>query len=273
MSLKIDSSNRPQVAYIESGGHDLRWAIKISGTWTVMDVDTAHWVDYDLDLAVDSADMPYISYTARGDSYTTRYGEGDLCLAWYDGSWNTQTLDNTITEIGRDNAITLDSGGTIHIAYEYSGRIYYTWGTAGGGTWLTNREQVYDTGYGPDLVLDSSGNVHVCYYDRAVRNLMYAKRDGSWSTPINLDTEGYTGYSPKIDVDSADNPHICYIYSDDKDLKYAAYDGSAWTVITVDSTVDLSSAIMIDMLMNSDNEPCVVYSDYTTKELKYAEKN
>ncbi|MHC4600466.1 MAG: hypothetical protein ACYS47_15840, partial [Planctomycetota bacterium] len=68
--------------------------------------------------------------------------------------------------------------GTLHVVYSdpTNGKLYYATAPETGGVW--SRELIPDgsTSYGEfcSLALDSTGDIHVAYYDDAVRNLKYA---------------------------------------------------------------------------------------------------
>jgi hypothetical protein len=67
------------------------------------------------------------------------------------------------------------------------------------------------------MVLDSSGNPHISYYDDTNNYLKYARWKGSsWEIQT---VEGGGGSYTSIALDSSGNPHISY-YHGDGNLKY-----------------------------------------------------
>jgi len=117
------------------------------------------------------------------------------------------------------------------------------------------------------MVLDSSYNPHISYYDQSNKTVKYAYYDGVlW----HLETvySGF-GYGTSIALDSSDNPHIAFQVGSDK-LRYAYYDGTVWHVETIDAgNVGAECSIALDSFDN----PHISYQHHieeVNKDLKYA---
>jgi len=65
----------------------------------------------------------------------------------------------------------IDSSGSLHIVWDDSTpgnhEIYYKMTSDGGDTWSTSKRISWTSGYStlPDIAADSSGNLHVVWYD------------------------------------------------------------------------------------------------------------
>ncbi|PIN78261.1 hypothetical protein COV16_06185 [Candidatus Woesearchaeota archaeon CG10_big_fil_rev_8_21_14_0_10_34_8] len=123
-----------------------------------------------------------------------------------------------------------------------------------------------DVGKDSSLVLDSSGNAHISYFDETNDALKYAyeTETGWYIQTIDKDN---TGRSSDIALDSKDYPHIIYTDSTNKKLKYAFFDGTAWQIFNLDNDYAISPGIII----NSKNYPNIVYYDFAEDDLVYTE--
>jgi hypothetical protein len=136
---------------------------------------------------------------------------------------------------------------------------------AGDSTWnIQTVDQGY-VGWDNTLVLDSSGNPHISYYDERNHDLKYASWTGSaWNTQT-VDQKGDVGQYISLALDSKDNPHISYIDTTNGNLKYANLVSSGWSIQTVAPTVtqDFGTALALD---SKDNP----HISYWGKGLMYA---
>jgi uncharacterized repeat protein (TIGR01451 family) len=118
------------------------------------------------------------------------------------------------------------------------------------------------------LVLDSSGNPHIVYFQ--FPNLKYAyKTENGWineTIQTNTSSRG-TGYDPSISLDSSNNPHV--VYNDaNSALKYAYRDQSGWHIETIaNSDTSYTNIIMYN------NTPRISFYNNGEETVKYAYKN
>jgi len=120
------------------------------------------------------------------------------------------------------------------------------------------------------IAVDSSGHVHIIYYDD-LGDLKYATNiSGAWITST-VDSEGKVGSYCSIAIDSHKNVHISYYDVTNWDLKHATNNSGEWIKTTVDSegNVGQYSSIAIDSFDNIH----ISYLDFTNENLKYAVKN
>ncbi len=96
-----------------------------------------------------------------------------------------------------------------------------------------------------DVAYDKSGNLHLAYYDRDTKNLMYAVRsasNGKWSIPqivdlpVSVNDPGEYQYI-SLALDNNGHPGIAYFDGWNGDLNYAYFDPtySSWQITKIDS--------------------------------------
>jgi hypothetical protein len=80
------------------------------------------------------------------------------------------------------------------------------------------------------IAVDQSGTNRICFYDRTLRALVYAKGvSGAWQfTTVDHPSGTDVGYYSSLALDSHDNVHICYYDLTNEDLKYATNKSGAW---------------------------------------------
>jgi hypothetical protein len=92
-----------------------------------------------------------------------------------------------------------------------------------------------------DIAYDSTGALHVAYYDTSTSKLMYAVKPngGSWSTPISITNATGVGTYVAMAVDSTNGIGVVYADDTNADLLYAYKPaGGSWP--TTASTIRTS---------------------------------
>lgn len=163
------------------------------------------------------------------------FNNADLKYAYWDGSqWAVEVVDSgDYVASGGNTSIDLDPAGTAHISYYQAGTCLDLKHARRNGPGDRSVESV-DTGGSVgvynSLQVDSTGRVHIAYYDVSNRHLKYALYASSAWTLQTVDAANYTGSFCCLGLDSADRPRI--IYSDNASanlcLKCALWDGSSW---------------------------------------------
>ncbi|MCC7211863.1 MAG: hypothetical protein E3K40_11590 [Candidatus Brocadia sp.] len=134
--------------------------------------------------------------------------------------------------------------------------------------WTTNI--IDSTGYVgryTSVAFETSGAVHISYYDTTNKDLKYATNvSGSWITST-LDSNGNVGLYTSIAVDTSDAIHISYYDATSDDLKYATNVSGSWVTSTLDSNgnVGLYTSIAVD----TSDVVHISYYDTTNDNLKY----
>jgi hypothetical protein len=115
------------------------------------------------------------------------------------------------------------------------------------------------------MAIDSNDDIHIVYIDSGTNDdVYYVKYDGSWSTPLQL--QSLTDPSdPRIVVDSSDNLHVTYVETSGTDLiryvKYTKGTGLWGSPATV--TASPSSSFGTSLGCDISDNLYLVYSDGT----------
>jgi hypothetical protein len=117
------------------------------------------------------------------------------------------------------------------------------------------------------LVVDSSDQLHVGYYDATNTALRHAAFDGtSWVTRT-VDNVADVGQYATIALDSSDRPRISYYDATNTALRYARWTGVAWIPSQADNSASVGeyASLAFDGTM-----PFISYYDATSSALKLA---
>lgn len=124
-----------------------------------------------------------------------------------------------------------------------------------------------------DLAFDSTGSLHVAYFDTQNGSLHYFRRnpDGSSTQPQAIDTGGDVGSHVSLALDPLGRPAVAYFESDEANLKFAQFNGTSWDVVHVDSAgrVGLYPSLAFD----ADGRALISYYDRTRGDLRLAERS
>lgn len=105
-----------------------------------------------------------------------------------------------------------------------------------------------DVGRFDSLAIDSSGNLHVAYYDYTHHALLYSfrlKADKRWYT-TQVDGRG-AGTYVSLAVDAAGQPHLAYNSLYEDGLHYATWDGHRWRRQLIDpERINYYTSIQLD---------------------------
>jgi len=193
-------------------------------------------------------------------------GNGDLKRAWYNGNWNTQTIDSA-GDVGLYPSIALDSQGSLHISYcdQDNSIIKYATSTSGNaGTWQISTVQYLESGCSwSNIAIDSKDQVHIATTSNGYTNYSSinhaVKKGNNWD--INTVYEGDNSLSSLV-IDSNDNLYISHfersISGQNFNLMLTMYDGVKWETITVDSGFDNPG--FIDSALDSNEDIHILYS-------------
>ena len=150
-------------------------------------------------------------------------------------TWTIQTVDDpkNFSDL-YPRAIAIDSGDHPHIAYG-GDHLYYAYHD--GTDWkFETADSSSGVGRYASIALDSSGNVHISYYDAVNADLKYATNaSGSWITSAVDSGGGDVGTYASIALDSSDKAHISYYDATNADLKYATNASGLWVSAAVDN--------------------------------------
>jgi hypothetical protein len=121
-----------------------------------------------------------------------------------------------------------------------------------------------DVGKASSFILDSSGFVHISYFDETNDALKYAYEtaDGWYVQTVDIEN---VGRSSDIALDSSENPHIVYTDTKNSKLKYAMYDGTTWKHWTIEAAG--SAAILPSLALDADDAQYITYYDFIDDDL------
>jgi hypothetical protein len=182
--------------------------------------------------------------------------------------WTVETVDDSrfFTSMS-SRSLALDDNGNPHIAYGED-RLYYAY--FDGSSWnYETPDPSSNVGYYASIALDSSGKVHISYYDATNKDLRYASNtSGSWMTDT-LDNIGDVGAYASIAIDSSDKVHISYYDRTNGDLRYVTNASGSWVTETLDSDDDVGSYTSI--AIDSSDKVHISYSiSPNYRDLRYA---
>jgi hypothetical protein len=141
------------VGYLDDTNDDLKYAVKISGSWSIETVDETGIVGVSASLALDAHGHPHIGYY-DDTSHHLKYGAKTL------GSWSIETVDAT-GNLDFITSLALDAQGNPHISYynDADGDLEYASGavavaTPAGGT-------IWPVGATRSVTWDGEGTVDI----------------------------------------------------------------------------------------------------------------
>lgn len=224
ISMRLDAAGLPHVSYWDGEfygePHDLGYAHFDGSSWRTTTVDSPGDVGRGSSIALDSHQMPHISYYDQ-TNVTLKY-------AFFDGtSWHVQTLDNCETiAFNFRTAIAIDSRDRVHIVYsayhyaagEWRGRLKYAFYDGASWTISTIEEGAPTRDFRvPAITIDRADRPQVSYLiyynTESISPVMkYARFDGiAWRIEIVDGNDlADSDYSNGIDLDSSGRPHISY---------------------------------------------------------------
>ncbi|MCP4229705.1 MAG: T9SS type A sorting domain-containing protein [bacterium] len=178
--------------------------------------------------------------------------------------WVYEVVD-TEGYAGIFTSIALDSSDQPHISYmqsPYDGE-ELRYAHRDGSNWFveTVDDSASSTGWKSSLVVDSSENPRIAYYNLTDDLLMYARWDGSnWQieevAPMNND---FVGKTLDLELGASDEPHIAFVHGytpTDVAVFYAKKEGTEWVVEEIDRGYLNGST---SMALDSSENPHIVY--------------
>ncbi|MBU7004218.1 MAG: PKD domain-containing protein, partial [Theionarchaea archaeon] len=276
--------------------------------WNVETIDTDRSVGQSTSIALDSNNLPHISYF---DTHNH-----DLRYARFDGAqWNIETVDSE-GDVGEYTSIAIDSQDHPHICYRDTTNNYAKYARWDGTQWVIqvisweegaqgsyislaldskdlphvifhihngplaythfNGSHWYRTKINPKLAcgswasiaIDSKDDPHIVYRHRTAYEFFYVSWNGTHFITTIPDAGGNVGYYSSIALDAKDYPHISYFDYPNADLKYAWWSGTRWNVETVDEVGNTGQYTSLEL--DESGNPHIVYQDATNQDLKYA---
>ncbi len=269
-----------------------RWDASIS-SWTTPEVVSTESTEHSLtpSLAVDTLGNVHIAWWDLTD-YDILYKQWNASSS----SWtSTEVVSTESTDDSSSPSLAVDSTGNVHIAWvdytDYASAgtdldIFYKRWNSSSSSWTTTEvvsTDNIDDSSSPSLAVDSTGNVHIVWYDwtdyagsGTDPDIFYKRWDvatSTWTTTEVVSTESTAGSSsPSLAVDSAGNIHVIWEDSTDytgvgtdHDVFYKRWDSfsSSWTITEVVSTESTSNSNSPSLAVNSVGSVHIAWYDYT----------
>ncbi len=249
-SLKFDTNGYPHVVY---GGKNLYYAWYNGTTWNKVIVDSSFGVGEYAALALDSSNLPRISYYDSGNR--------SLKFAYYTGaSWQIMTLESpsvTTTDLAPANLERLNPGLDDYQIMAYPQGV---------------------VGIHTSIAIDSTNRVHITYMDtqfvdpaNANGRLKYATWDGvNWEIGQIIDDRNPTGLYNSLAINRYTlRPCVSYLSELYDDLRYACRSsGGAWEAEFVDAVGNLGA--FTSLAFTANGVAYISYYDFENGNLKLA---
>jgi hypothetical protein len=268
----VDSSGILHIVWSENtvGTSEIYYGKTADGgvTWTANKRLT--WnsgISWRPDIAVGPFDSLHVAWSdstpGNAEIYYKKSSDGGV--TWLAGKRLTWTSGSSYLP-----DLTVDSAGNLHLVWsdETPGatEIFYKKSTNDGVTWTSSKRLTWTSGssWGPDIAVDTSGNLHVVWGDDTPGNYaVYYKKStnggGTW-TPAKLIAGGPVGGSwPDLGVDPSGHLHILgtgYVYDPGWDDSFpeifyitSTDGGTTWStkeMLTSRSYGSQSPAIFVD---------------------------
>ncbi|MFW6189808.1 MAG: hypothetical protein ACOC7T_05170 [Planctomycetota bacterium] len=283
MSLALDASGEPGIAWYDEFGGNLMYAHRDAGSWAVETVDYAGDVGENMSLAFDPSGNPAISYNVWDHWHAA---QNQVRLARFDGtSWNTTVV--ATGDVGSSTDVAFSASGDPAVAYyeigavkawmsSWSGTVeavteetavdvefspatdrpalaYHAPGTAelhyaawDGSSWAIETVEG-NQGEEASLAFDSAGYPGISYHDDASDELNYAYDPGlGWVIQVLSGPGEVVAGSTSLDFDSNDYPGISYYAEQEADTNFVRWDGAAWQTQTVADESAESTSLAFD---------------------------
>jgi hypothetical protein len=270
-SIAVDASDFLHIGYYDAtftGANQqvgaVKYASNAAGAWQTATVDSVAPTVYgSLSLLAASDGSVHIGYYDFANSFRLRHATK------VSGSWLLETIAANALNV-TTVSMARDAANNLHVAYNPGGIVTYT--TNASGPWASqvigNNSVILGGATTSAIAIDSSGNVHVAYYDFSVPGLSYATNaTGSWVTQ-SVDDQADVGPHVAIAVDAAGTVHLSYYDVSNGDLKYAANGTGSWAAQTLDSAGDVGKFTAI--ALDAAGKAHISYTDATDLTLKYA---
>jgi hypothetical protein len=199
-----------EICYASSTNKGATWSQKRRLTWTP-------GLSSQPAIAVDSAAFLHAAWADESPGNAEIFYMDSMDSG---ASWSTQRLTWN-SGLSQAPSIAGDPSGGIHVAWwddtPGGAEIFYKKSPTGGATWTGNMRLTWqaDDSQGPVMVVDSSGGLHLVWWDSQPGNaeIFYQKSTNggaAWTTKTRLTWSSGNSYGPAIAVDYLGNLHVVW---------------------------------------------------------------
>jgi hypothetical protein len=231
VSLAVDSSDRPGIAYFDDAGDNLYYARWNGAGFSVRDVDRSGSTGQYASLAFDRKDNAAIVYY--------RQTTGDLRLATLKGktAWSIASIDRS-GDTGQYASVALDPGTRrLAVAYYSPSKRSFLFSQQT-GTSLKSWRKTYvrvNAGGGPTSLAYDGKNAAFTFYDSSRADLLLAAHDGRKWGVTTVAGKGSQGDAHALLFDTKGRAHVYYHNQSMGSLVYARLSTGRWTYTTLAS--------------------------------------
>lgn len=227
-AIAVDSSGNPHVVYI---GSQLYHTYYDGNIWHYeTPISSFIPFGYHPSIAIDTSNRVHIIYWGSLDN---DYNYGILYVTNASGTWEKTIVTKTNNITSSYGSLAIDNRGKAHICYYNEETLKYATNTT--GSWVTTTLDNSANIDSHSIAVNSSGTVHVSYYDYSDSSkdvLKYATNaSGSW---VITTVESNGGHDNSISLDPSGNVHISY--GSDKGLKYTTNASGSWSTKILDKS-------------------------------------
>ena len=204
MSLAVDPTGKPSIAYYDAGEGDLEYARFDGVAWRRSTLDSLKTTGQFPSLAFQTNGHPIVAYYRR-TSQDLRYAIADAA------GWTRLSVD-VEGDVGRFASIAVSKNNTIGVAYvdTTNGDVKYAQYNSANQTWTPELVRNTDVTAFLSLAFNNSNQPAISYYDAGPGNLEYAsKTTGAWVTSI-VASRGAVGQFTNLWFDNANQANIVY---------------------------------------------------------------
>jgi len=225
LSLAIDATGKPSIAYYDATTTDLRFA----------HFDCVNWTTQKLDSSRSVGQFPSIAYDTNGNARISYYRKtsGDLRLFTFDGTnWTRASID-TAGNVGLSSSIAVSPGGTIGIGYADATNGDLKYASFDGTNWTTSKVDDLSGVSDISLAYNTSNEPSITYYYAVPADLKFATfENGGWQT-ATIARKGAVGQFSNLVIHKDGNADIVFYNRSLDRLQRLEGVLGTWTLTTI----------------------------------------
>ncbi len=259
ISLDLDSTGAPHVAYYDNAKSTLRYASHTASGWTTTLVTTQGNGGSLMTLKLDAAGKARISY----------YNSTAVAVMYANNATGTFVTEEVAKDTG-SNSLALDGTGAPRIALASNGIVkWLKLATRTGTTWTLTDIDAVGPASQPSLAIDAAGKNHVSWYDLTVGSLKYAT-DATGTWVLTTVDAAMVGGGSSLKLDANGKVHITYGDSGNKRVKYATNVSGTFVAITIDAAGPANLGGETSLAIDPAGKLYLTYYQDVVRDLGYA---